>query len=317
MSQTTEVPEKLRPYEANGIDLNYGDGDDDATGDCPWCGGEGKFVVRVETGQWRCFVCNEGEENGKPIKGGNTHTFIKMLHKRSVEATKDDELQELAANRKVSVQALKAWGVCRSSINNDWLLPGYNPDGHLRTLYRYVRRETADSGRWFCLPTPTLGHQLFGMSQYSPKCETVYVCEGPWDGMALWELMGQVKVGDAGLTVTSNKAVSFLGTASVIAIASATAFNKNWCPMFRGKAVCLLCDSDHPKKSATTGAVDPPVGFSAMQRIAQALVRCDEQPKSVSFLNWGPDGYMPERPSGFDVRDQLNSNQALPVLEDD
>ena len=53
-------PNHLRPYVFHGLDLRHRDGDRNASGDCPWCGREGKFSVEVETGLWRCWVCAEG-----------------------------------------------------------------------------------------------------------------------------------------------------------------------------------------------------------------------------------------------------------------
>src|SRR5437879_1902350 len=136
-SQTVETPKNLRPFLFHGLDLATKGSH--AVGDCPFCGKEGKFSVEVETGKWRCFICNIGAENGKVIQGGNVFTFLRLLWDRSDAAT-NGATTELAKNRGLlDPSTLTRWGVCQSIIDRAWLVPGYAPDGKLCQLCRYAK----------------------------------------------------------------------------------------------------------------------------------------------------------------------------------
>jgi hypothetical protein len=155
-------------------------------------------------------------------------------------------------------------------------------------------------GRSKLLPTPTLGHQLHGMNLFDPKKRTVYVCEGPWDGMALWEIARQAKVADGELRATANPDGSLLAHASVIAVPGCTTFLESWVSLFAGKTVCLMFDSDHPTEK---NAIPP--GHAGMLRVARLLYSSKTPPAEVKILKWGSGGYDSELPSGYDVRDAV------------
>src|SRR5690349_18463068 len=96
MPQVDTRPESLRPYLYHGINLSWKDGGAEAVGDCPFCGREGKFSVKIEDGRWRCLVCAEGTDKG----GGNAYTFIRILWEESDKATKSG-YDELAIDRRL------------------------------------------------------------------------------------------------------------------------------------------------------------------------------------------------------------------------
>lgn len=105
------MPKNLRPYLFHGVELRWRDGEAEAVGACPWCGRDGKFNVSAETGQWRCWVCQEGSEKG----GGNVYVFLRKLWELSDRETVGYE--DLAEDRRMLHQdTLMRWGVCRSSI---------------------------------------------------------------------------------------------------------------------------------------------------------------------------------------------------------
>src|SRR5262245_40905628 len=97
----SETPDSLKPYIYHGVNLSWNHGDEDATGDCPWCGREGKFSVNVATTKWRCFVCNEGTEREATIRGGNSTVFLRKLWELSYKATKPEDYQALATSRRL------------------------------------------------------------------------------------------------------------------------------------------------------------------------------------------------------------------------
>jgi len=289
-----ERPEKIRPYEFHGVHLEWSEGKKEAVGTCPFCGRENRFTVDVKTGQWRCFSCAEGTTSG----GGNIYTFLRKLVEFNT-ATPED-YQELATDRGLlDSDTLIQWGVFKSPITEEWLVPGYGIDGKIHQLYRYV----FINGKRRLLATPTLKHQLHGIQK--PKAEIVYLCEGPWDGMALWELFRRTKVVDDGLALTSHERRSVLANTCVLAVPGCNVFDEKWTSLFSSKQVHLLYDSDHPPTQKKTGKLLDPPGFAGMRRTTGILANVKMPPLEISYLNWGEEGYDPDLPSGTDVRDIL------------
>lgn len=305
-SPEQETPPGLRPYIFHGLDPQCNSYDNEAVCECPFCGRENKFSINKLTGQWRCFVCNTGDaKKGKTYTGGNAYVFLRKYYELCKEAPPAD-YSELASDRRLKVGTLAAWGLVKSVLTGDWLLPGYGADGLLKQLYVY--KLVGD--RYALLATPqiktqTEGHQLFGMSLFNKKCKTIYLCEGPWDAMALWEILRIVKAGSEHFRLTSKPKQSLLADSSVLAVPTCTVFKEIWVPLFAGKFVTLLFDNDHPRVHKKTGATIPPAGLSGMKRIASVLRSAKKPPAGINYLCWGPEGFDTEKPSGFDVRDLL------------
>lgn len=307
----SEAPDSLRPYLFHGVDLNWRGSDSEAIAECPWCGRGSKFSVTVATGLWRCFTCNEGTESDKPIKGGNAYVFIRKLWERSAANTRPDELEQLGAELGLqhAVKSLPRWGVCKSFIDQRWLIPGYNAAGDMNQLYSYRFKQGEDGGkdRWVTFPTPKLSdsvrHGLHGIQHYVESKPEVHLCEGWKDGVAYYDALGSVKRNDAGkLVLTGNEAASLLGSINVLAVPGCETFFESWLPLFRDKDVTILFDNDLPRKHPQTGADIPPGGLSGTKRVAGFLL---DVARSIRYLQWGAEGYNTGLPSGFDVRDQL------------
>lgn len=293
-----ETPEALRPFTHHGvsIDLSSAAGGQ-VTGECPNCGRDGKFYIATETGLWDCKVCGEK---------GNAIIFLRELWKKSDEATKD--YSDLATSRKIlNEETLMYWGVARSILTGEWLVPGYGIDGKLNTLYTY-KSDFSRPGKKVLIPTPTMHHQLHGVNLWDAQKPVVYLCEGPWDAMVLWETLRGCKRDGAKFVPTANPATSLLSRANVLAVPGCGSIGepfRQWAPLLAGKSVYLMFDSDHPLQNKKTGTMNFPAGFAACQRAVQLLSETETPPKEVHYLNWGPEGYDPEKPHGYDVRDAL------------
>jgi hypothetical protein len=294
-SKDTDVAEKLKPYLFHGVELRING--KQASGDCPFCGRDGKFGVEVETGLWNCFVCKEGNEKG----GGNSSVFLRKLWEVSDAATSD--YSELSEERRLLYpDTLLHWQVSQSLTTGKWLVPGFGSKGALNQLYQY----TEVNGKMRLLPTPTHGHQLHGLNLFDPTKQTMYICEGPWDGMALWEVLRQAKLNDVGdLVATANEERSLAADANVLAVPGCNVFFETWLPLFAGKHVVLMFDNDHPRKNEATGRDVEPAGLVGMQRIAKILAAAKQPPESIRYLCWGDNGVDLTLPGGFDVRDAL------------
>lgn len=304
-----DIPPTLKPYIFYGVKLQWSTNSKDAVATCPWCTRTDKFSVNIDRGVWRCLVCNEGSGNDEEIRGGNITTFMRKLDELSFGTTKTEEYARLATDRRLlNHSTLVEWGLSKSVITKEWLIPGFNTDGKMTALYKYgYNYATKRTMLW---PPPTIGHKLFGMSLFNPKHKYIYIFEGLWDALAFWEVAGSCKpVGDGDqvrLTPTGNRGSSLLGNASVLGIASNLAFNDKWpTDIYKGKTVILMCQNDHPKNHPVTKALLPPASWTGMQRIAKILTASATAPAEIQVLKWGKDGYDKSFTSGYDIRDHL------------
>jgi hypothetical protein len=278
-----DIPEKLKPYTFHGVSLTIGETEAQVE-ECPFCGEEGKFGVTVSEGLFRCFKCDSR---------GNAYTFLEKLWDVLDAGTKADKYEELAADRKLLLpDTLIHWGIVWNPRRREWVVPGRNLKGEVRQLYRYARVVR----KRLLLATPGIGHQMSGVNLLEKHKPVVYLCEGVWDAMALWELLGQVKRTKEGLAPTGNPRASLLAEANVLSVPGSSVFAEPWRELFAGKDVALLYDNDHPKEKV------PPAGLKGMERVAGILAGTA---RSVSYLKWGDRGYTLEKPSGWDLRDAL------------
>src|SRR3990167_1714905 len=304
-----EGPDKIvKPFIFHGLDLSI-EGEQ-AVGECPFCGKHRKFSVNLTSGLWRCWVCGAGTEKG----GGNVYTFLQTLLAVSAADTPDSAYRELAADRGIlDTETLRQWGACVSTLSGEWILPGYNPQGKLCQLYKWA---SLPSGKRSLLASPGLHHGLFGKVEgavlnWNLK-DTVYIAEGPWDGMALWEVMRQAKeVGEGEvqrLGATGSEAASLLKNASVLAVPGCNVFRDEWAGLFKEKSAVLMFDSDHPRE---VNGKTFRAGYDGMKRVVKRLGQGTEPAKALQYLRWGEDGYDPVLPDGTDLRDILCKGQNL------
>ena len=304
-----EMPENLKAYDFHGLELSVAD--QEAAGDCPFCGREGKFSVNVATSQFKCWVCRTS---------GNSMVFIRQLWKLFTKSPQD--YAELMRDRGLaSGGTLESWGVCRSTLTGEWVVPAYNLDGEICQLSRYVR--TRDGMRLYA--TPGFKHGLYGMGCFDRGVTAVDLCEGPWDGMAWWEALGRVKTADqGGLSSTSSEAASLRGSRGVLAVPSCTVFHEAWSTLFADRHLTFMFDNDYPRlkclkcsrskvmsesSKCECGASEceeqPPAALDGVRRNSRIVKGSDSPPVEVRYLRWGADGYDLSMPSGTDVRDRL------------
>jgi hypothetical protein len=180
------------------------------------------------------------------------------------------------------------------------------PGGDLDQLYRYVPMRQQD-GTWKkrLLPTPGVWpdgrvHALhMSPADVGGDRQEVWICEGCWDGMALWEVARSCKWGVGGLEYTGNPASSLLSTANIIAVPGCNVWRDEWSELCRGKHVLTMFDSDHPR---TINGRTLRAGFDATYRLCKRLSGIAQ---SVRWIAWGADGFDPTLSDGCDVRDWL------------
>lgn len=287
----SEPTDCLRAYRFHGMDLTLKSGF--GVGDCPFCGKEGKFSAHAETGLWRCWSCGGGTEKG----GGNPLTFLRLLHAAAVTQASNKFYEAVCADRRLCDTSTPAyWGVVRSPVPPRlWLVAGYSPDGSLHQLYKRTWVTEGDKSGWLLLPTPGVwpegkSHGLhLSVSDFDPSAQEVLICEGPWDGMALWE-------------------VTHGPPCQVLATPGCNVWRDEWTKFCVGKHITLLYDSDHPRENGARA------GYDGMVRVAKRLTG---YAASIRWLVWGPDGYNSAKPSGWDIRDILSGAPGPPLAKAD
>jgi hypothetical protein len=303
--QIKDLPPKLQPYAYLGVELNYKEGAANTYADCPFCGKEGKLAINTEDGRCRCFVCVKSENESKPTAGMNIHSFMRKLYELAYENTEQAQYEYLAEQRKLCRwQTLRDWGAAINPLTDEWVLPGYDLQGKIKQLYRYHWVKTKKETKAALLATVD-GHRLVGLNLFDKNKTGLYVCEGAWDAMALWEVMKFSKEVEGGYELSSDPKKSLLNSANVIAVPGATTFETDWCEAFGDKIVRLCYDSDHPRRTPVGDKIIPPEGTEGMKRVAQCLSGYSPKPKELHYLCWGAEGYDPKHKSGFDVRDFL------------
>lgn len=292
MSLSKDEKQNIRVYTFHGVDLTIKD--KEAVGCCPWCNSSDKFTVDIEKSVWRCFVCGEN---------GNQYTFIRKLWQEGLELQNATDYSPLVESRGLSIETLKEWGVVKSITTQNFLVPGFSTDGKLTQLYRWMK---VDGGKYRLLATPTLGQKIHGMNLYNLKNKNVFLCEGPWDAMKLWEVMKSHKMIKGKIIRTKTKN-NLLKDTNILAVPGCQTFGKNWHEVFVNKKVYIVYDNDHPKKHPITKKLIKPPAFTGVQTVTSKLAGKAEE---IGYLKWGPKGYDRNLPNGYDLRDHLEEKQS-------
>jgi hypothetical protein len=223
--------------------------------ECPFCGGA-KFYVNPEDGLWDCKQCQ---------KSGNVTNFLTLLHAAFLRGTTGDDYLELKARRKgVASQTLKLHGLAYAASLGCWLIPFRNPKGNVFNLMRYYPDWPKPNKLMLKgLPTAIYG---FDKLPDADKKSIVFVCEGPFDAIALDWNIGATKRG------------------KYVIVATPGAFKEEWVEHFRGRKVRVLYDNDKG-------------GREQSERVGRLLGErgvADE----VRILKW-PEGFA----DGYDLND--------------
>lgn len=284
----------LRVFASHRIqNLRYTATSDNASADCPFCGKVGKFGIHVATTKFSCFSCGAA---------GNEYTFVREIWGASVEQTTDAELDALAVEWGLwSGQSLRDWGVVKHCLTQEWAICGYNDQRKVTGLYRWVNLKNAH-GKWkrTLLPSPRLGHHLFGLGVHDPAKPAVFLCEGWRDGVAMYDTLRLLS--DQGKN-------GLLSTVNVLAVPGTNSFKPEWVPLFSGKETTVMFDNDFPTINLKTGKEVVTGGPAGVRRVAGMLMSDPKLvPATLSYLSWGgtvEQGFNRKYANGTDVRDFL------------
>ena len=216
--------------------------------DCPFCGSEYHFSVKAETGQWRCFKC---EDLGNR---GNLYTFLRRIWEKCRASTSTDLLQHLSYSRGISVKTLTRNGVCKSPYLNKWLIPVWKLDtssGNPSLVNLKVWGKWDDGKKPFIKGTPNCAQHLYGRlvpDDYDPR---VLLAEGEWDALVLMEQFPE---------------------RTVLGVPGSASFKPEWANYFSGKDVILLYDNDEAGRNGTRLATNTLYSSRVAPKRIRALV---------------------------------------------
>ena len=292
LTNEPSVVEWFKVFKFHGLDdIHLSSGEDDGYTDCPFCGAKPKkFSISKDTTKFRCFICGVS---------GNEHTFVREIWESSFAVMKTKAYEKFAKESGLlHIDTARDWGVCLNLQTDEWCLPGYNKEGKVTGLYNWRNMKMDGVWKRKLLPSPRLGHHIFGLGLFEAHKPKVYICEGWRDGLVWYELLKHHKP----------HGVPLLDDANVWAIPGTNSFKPDWVSLLHDKEVILLFDNDHPKPNPKTGEEMEVGGIVGVKRTASILTSNSEyKPRKVSYLDWGATGigYDRSMTNKLDIREYL------------
>jgi hypothetical protein len=264
-----ETPKELKGFEEHGVKFVRYVAEHEALGICPACGKE-KFYVDAKSRLWDCKRC---------AVSGNFEKFLATAMQVYRAGLKGEKMVALAKNRGLRPQTLKAWGIGCDIATGRYMIPQNNGGENDPSNIQIYRTSGKNSGH--AVSTTGCSLSLFGPMKLHGLKE-VWLAEGVWDGMALWEAMR--------------------GEADVFAVPGAGTFPKASVPYFTGKDVNVVFDNDLPGRSGSRKSANVLSGTA----------------KTMHFLHWPQEIDLPE---GYDVREMYhgflcNGEELIRVLRE-
>lgn len=242
--------------------------------ECPFCGKEKMYVDPVKT-IFSCKVCG--------VEGNNVTVMDRMFNKVYRAARDGSDFKNISAYR--SPLPSKAFAL-DTNLGYDPIQDRYvwivrKPSGmpvSLRTWKFPTKKEKNSTGRWSYKKTAV--HNLRGchlgllgaeaLDDAGRQEETVYICEGEWDRIAMMWMLDQLDL--AGI---------------VLGLPGASNFAPKWTEYFKNRAVVGMYDHDEPGKQGT---------LRCQSKIGGVV-------KSLKFMHWTSD-----KKDGYDVDDLVKEN---------
>ena len=261
MTTTTELRShpSAKAYVMHGF-IPEGENEDHIFGRCPFCGKSQKMYVNKKSKAWDCKGCS---------KSGGFITFLSKITELSEKHFKGAHAIKLAKSRGVKLATLRAFNIGFNPITGRFCFPTYELNGSRISDVRIY-------GNSRLMSTHGCKATLFNMPALALKnVNTIWICEGEWDGMALYEIMNSLDKKDI-----------------VVSVPGAGSFKADWITLFRGKKIRVLYDNDFPGRKGCNKV------FNFLRGVAQELL----------FLHWDT-----KRKDGFDVRDLYKTKKFSPT----
>jgi hypothetical protein len=254
----------VKAYVQHGFEPD-GESGNQIYGFCPFCLRDKtpSFYVNTETKAWDCKACGQS---------GGFLTFLEAMYQHCETEFKGKAAIDLCKNRGLRVDTLRHFHIGYNVVTSAYTLPVFELDGKKIHDLRFYKDRKMNS-------TFSCKVGLFNAAD-SLRTEKVYICEGEWDGMALWEAMHDYNGNIDG----------------VVAVPGAGTFKPEWVELLQDKHVVCLYDHDEAGRNGAAKVFN--------------LLR--PSTKSLRFLHWGED-----KKEGYDIRDLYNDLKSGAIKQDD
>ncbi len=186
-----------------------------ASGVCPFCGGQQKFYANMDTAVWDCKRCG---------RKGNFPQFLQQSWKdRYLKAFMGRVVLDLAADRGLKPKTLRSWGI--GWTGSFYAVPAYM-NGLICNIQRYTIQETKNKKSRNMYNT-TRGTNGIAQQMNPTNSTTVWIAEGVWDGGALSESLEAVGRKE-----------------DVFALSGGNVFPKALADLFQDRDVIICLDND-------------------------------------------------------------------------
>lgn len=224
-------------------------------GTCVFCSSHDKMYLNPLKKTWDCKKCG---------RQGGFKTFLHEAVTVFKSNFKGQEAMAFSNSRSLPVSIMKSHDLGYNPANESFVLPIYNVEhSDIWDLRIYKDK------KFMSLSGCQVG--LFGWDKINPSADTVWLCEGEWDKMALEVILEENNVTDP-----------------VLAVPGAGTFKAEWVSLFDGKIVHVMYDHDDPGKKGAN-------------KVALALAT---NTKALKFVHWPK-----TKKTGYDVRDYLIENK--------
>lgn len=200
----------LKPFRQHGI-IFRGTSGQQAYGDCPFTGKQGKFYVNTRNQLWDSKTAN---------LSGNLQKFLEEICVQNTKDITSEQMNRLAVNRGLPLSAFQNFEIGHSG--SGYTFPNRDHQGNLVDLrmFKLGQKVMGTAGR------PAF---LFNLPEMinAPLTSPVYLCEGEWDTMAMVWLLKKLSV-----------------AAVAVGVPGATTFKREWADYFRNRDVIVCYDND-------------------------------------------------------------------------
>lgn len=249
----------VKAYIQHGF-IPIGDNETQIYGSCPFCGtkkhkNSSIFYVNKKNKNWDCKSC--GREGG-------FDTFLSKMARYVIKNFKGGTAVKLAKYKKLKLTTLRKFEIGYSPVTGKYIIPVRDTSGRIKNLQIYDMQKL--------MSTFSCKNILSGMEKLIDDPQIIFLTEGFWDNLAMYEIMQKVVIDKS---------------YEILSVPGAKTFKEDWIGLFSGKTVIVLYDND---KAGQSGAVKV---FNLLSSVTGSLF----------FIRWKT-----EYKDGFDIRDLYIQN---------
>jgi len=256
----------LRGFIQHGVTFqSQAQGSVEVRGTCHICGTNGHLYVNSTSQLWHCKTCGEGGNYEKFLLQ-RQEAYRRLFHSYANQDPQHPMIMTITQSRKLELHTFLAWNV-------GWTGTQYTigVDGNPRRVMTDIRLWSPGKKSRSSIG----GHANAIIPIHPNKSQRIWLCEGEWDGMALWELLTKVNIED-----------------EIVAVPGAGIFPRNLLVLLSRKDVVAAFHNDD-------------AGRQACQKVSRLTLGTVH---SISYVHWPQD-----KSKGFDIRDLYTEGAAANI----